>query len=68
MIDSTDIIPSSFRQCLRTEYASGFGLDLFYIRTELVQRLLLDVADLNMDLERSATLADYWTTRHLWGK
>ena len=60
LIASTDIIPQlNFVNVFERNTRQLLGLDLFYIRTELVQRWLLDVADLNTDLERSATLADY---------
>jgi len=60
LITSTDILPQlNFINIFERNTRQLLGLDLFYLRTELVQRWLLDVARLDEDTEGGVTLADY---------
>ncbi|HRZ89258.1 MAG TPA: hypothetical protein P5117_07210, partial [Spirochaetia bacterium] len=60
LIASTDILPQlNFINVFERNTRRLLGLDLFYLRTELVQRWLLDVARLDADVEGGVTLADY---------
>lgn len=60
LIASTDILPQlNFINVFERNTRQLLGLDLFYLRTELVQRWLLDVARLDADTEGGVTLADY---------
>ena len=60
LIASTDILPQlNFINVFERNTRRLLGLDLFYLRTELVQRWLLDVANLDAAAEGGVTLADY---------
>ena len=60
LIASTDILPPlNFISVFERNTRRLLGLDLFYLRTELVQRWLLDVARLDTDAEEGVALADY---------
>lgn len=62
LIASTDIIPQlNFVNIFERNTRRLLGLDLFYVRTEVVQRWLLDMANLDTGLDEGGggTLADY---------
>ncbi len=60
LIASTDILPQlNFITVFERNTRQLLGLDLFYLRTELVQRWLLDVARLDDTSGGGVTLADY---------
>ena len=64
LIASSDIIPQlNFVNVFERNTRRLLGLDIFYLRTEIVQRWLLDVANLDTapgsEIKGEATLADY---------
>jgi len=60
LIASTDIIPQlNFVNVFERNTRQLLGLDIFYLKTEIVQRWLLDVANLDTDIDNDVTLADY---------
>lgn len=67
LLASTDILPQlNFINVFERNTRRLLGLDLFYLRTELVQRWLLDVARLDPETQGGVTLADYLDNTSLY--